>query len=391
MANEFRIGVEWRDVTSITPYIQNTKKHPTEQIDRLAGSIAEFGWDQPIVVDGDGVIIKGHGRREAALRLGLKEVPVVVRTDLSPAQVKAARIADNKVAESEWDVGALTLELQDLDGELDLGLLGFEPDELAALLNPEQPPEEGLTDPDAVPEVAETRCKPGDLWILGEHRLLCGDSTNVQHVERLMAGERADMVFTDPPYSKDYASRGAKDECEKVGSFGDILQAVASAVSEVRGAWYVKLPWYDAVPAIPLLAPSNFIVWAKRGFGMGGGDFRTQHEVLLYGRKDGVCHAGKDIGDVWEFPVPFRGRMLHVAETPVALIEQAIGFSSDPGALVQELFLGSGTTLIASERLGRRCFGLEISPAYCDVILARWEAFTGKQATLAPAEETVGP
>ena len=200
--------IEWRDPASLTPYSNNAKTHPTEQIDKIAASIASFGFDQPIVVDGDGVIIKGHGRREASLRLGLDRVPVLVRDDLSVAEIKAARIADNKTAESPFDEDMLRVELEALmEDDFDLSLTGFDLEEIDELLAAAEPEQVGLTEDDDVPEAPEQPVtRPGDLWILGSHRLLCGDATVLADVERALGGQLADMVFCDPPYGVNYAN-----------------------------------------------------------------------------------------------------------------------------------------------------------------------------------------
>ena len=200
--------IEWRDPGSLTPYSNNAKTHPIEQIDKIAASIASFGFDQPIVVDADGVIIKGHGRREASLRLGLDKVPVLVRDDLSVTEIKAARIADNKTAESPFDEEALRLEFEALmEHDFDLSLTGFDLEEIDDLLAAVEPEQAGLTEDDEVPQAPEQPVtRPGDLWILGDHRLLCGDATVLTDVERVLGGQLADMVFCDPPYGVNYAN-----------------------------------------------------------------------------------------------------------------------------------------------------------------------------------------
>ena len=216
MRKTFEPNVEWRDPSSLIPYINNAKTHPPEQIAKIAASIAEFGFDQPIVVDGQGLVIKGHGRLAASLQLGLKRVPVVVRTDLTPSQIKASRLADNKTAESPWDEELLRLELGMLrEQDYDLGLTGFADDEIEALLaNPDESVV-GDTDDDAVPETPETAVTvPGDVWVLGDHRLLCGDSTQIEAVEKVLAGGLADMTWTDPPYGVNYGAT-MKDKLRK--------------------------------------------------------------------------------------------------------------------------------------------------------------------------------
>jgi DNA modification methylase len=394
--NEFQPDTVMRDIDTITPYAKNTKLHPDEQIAKLASMIAEFGWDQPIVIDKDGIIIKGHGRRLAALRLNLKQVPVVVRTDLSKAQVMAARIADNRVAESGWDTSLLSMEFSELkDMEFDLDLLGFDADELDKILEPTQAGTDGLTDPDAIPEKVDTRCKPGDIWILGNHRVMCGDSTNVQHVERLMAGEKADMVFTDPPYGIDLDTdlsnikaelkgwKGAGGKYSKVigddepydpgfilGLFQDVPEIflwgadyyAERLIGKNDGCWFAwDKTTNEGGGSVSWNLGSMFeLCWSKS---------KHKREVV---RKLWAGLYGTETQDV-------RSR-IHPTQKPNELCQWFINKFSKDGQLVVDLFLGSGSTLIACEKTGRRCFGMEIDPHYCDVILKRWEDFTGKQA-----------
>jgi len=390
-------------IDKVIPYHHNIKKHPEAQVNQLASMIAAYGWDQAIVCDKDMVIIKGHGRLAAAQKLGLKEVPVTVRDDLTPAQCKAARIADNKVAESEWDLDNLKLEITELgDLDFDLDLTGFDDDFISGLT--ETKGTEGLTDPDDVPENVETRCKPGDLWILGEHRLLCGDSTNVQHVERLMNGEKADMVFTDPPYgmkldtdwSKGMTLAGGKPmqgAHSKLGHKGkrhdqvigdhndfspDLIQTILAINCEETFIWGAD---YFA-EHLPQKNEGSWVVWDKRYAAdgpikqaMSTSEFelcwsRTKHQRLICRMvHSGICSVEND-------------KRVHPTQKPVKLAEWFFERWGKPNDLVVDLFLGSGSTLIACEKTGRKCRGMEIDPGYCDVILARWEKFTGKQAVL---------
>ena len=241
----------WRDPATLTPYSNNAKTHPTEQIDKIAASIAAFGFDQPIVVDTDGVIIKGHGRREASLRLGLDKVPVLVRDDLSVAEIKAARLADNRTARSPWDEDLLRVELEALmEHDFDLGLTGFDLQEIDELLAAVEPDQAGLTEDEEVPEVPEQPVsRPGDLWVLGDHRLLCGDATVLADVERVLGAQLADLCWTDPPYSVRYGN-SAKDRLrgkhrpilnDDLGEdFGPFLhEACVSILSVTKGACYI--------------------------------------------------------------------------------------------------------------------------------------------------------
>lgn len=365
------------------PY--NWRIHPKHQQEALAASLNGVGWVQEIVVNQrSGHVIDGHLR--AALAISRGEMVPVKYVDLSDDEERlvlatldplAALAATDRDMLEDILSGLRETELVQDDEALDKLL-----HEVAAGANVAYGEYAGQPDPgpqiDRAEELREkwqTAC--GQVWeapsktVPGRaHRVMCGDSTSAADVARLMAGEKAGMGFSDPPYSKDYASRGEKGDVAKTGDFRSLIAAIAGEYRNI-GAWYVKLPWYDAAAVLDVLNPSHFIVWAKQGFCLGGGDFRPQHEVLLYRRNHGPCHAGADVGDVWTFPVPFRGRMQHVAETPAALIAQAIGFSSNPGDVVEDLFAGSGTTLIAAEQTGRIGYGMEIEPKYVAVTLQR--------------------
>ncbi len=401
MKNEFRPEVEWRDPASLIPYINNAKQHPPEQIEKIAASIAEYGFDQPIVVDGQGVIIKGHARREASLRLGVKVVPVVVRTDLSPTQVKAARIADNKTAESEWNEELLRLELQQLEEQnFPLELVGLSDAELENLLREPEQVVTGNTDEDAAPELAETAVAvSGDVWLLGEHRLLCGDSTQMEAVEKVLAGGLADIVFTDPPYNVNYGAtmkdklRGKKrkiandDLGEGFEQF--LLDACANMLAVTKGAIYICMSSSELHTLQKAFAAagghwSTFVIWAKNTFTMGRSDYQRQYEPILYGWKEGTDHywcGARDQGDVWFIKKPVAND-LHPTMKPVELVERAIRNSTKTRDTVLDPFGGSGSTLIACEKAGRQARVIELEPKYCDVIIRRWQDFVGKDAML---------
>ncbi len=397
----FEPRIEWRDPNTLTPYSNNAKTHPREQIDKIAASIAGFGFDQPIVIDTDGVIIKGHGRREASLRLGLDKVPVLVRNDLSVAEIKAARIADNKSAESPWDEESLRLELETLVADaFDVSLTGFDLDEIDRLL--QESDEEGgagLTEDDVIPEVQEEPVtRPGDLWILGNHRLLCGDATVLTDIERVMEGHLADMCFTDSPYNVDYAN-AAKDKRGKQrpilnDNLGDgfeafLYDACVNILAVVKGGIY----WCMSSSELHTLQSafaragghwSTFVIWAKNAFTLGRADYQRQYEPMLYGWKKGNDHywcGARDQGDVWFFDKPVKND-LHPTMKPVALMERAIRNSSKTQDIVLDPFGGSGTTLIACEKAGRQARLVELDPKYCDVIVRRWQEFTGGGAKL---------
>jgi len=386
----------------------NARKHEAKNLDAIKGSLARFGQQKPIVVGKKGVIIAGNGTLAAARSLGWEKIDVVY-TELTGTDATAFAIADNRTSElAEWDAGILSETLKSLQAmDFDLGSIGFDAGDLAAMIaTPE--PTEGLTDPDAVPENVETRCKPGDLWVLGTHRLLCGDSTNVQHVERLMGGEKADLVLTDPPYN--VASHSKMHAGDGSACFGKQLQTLKDSEwdkdFDVRPAihnlliaaapdcsFYVWTSQY-LVPDIwaiftPVCAYTAYAIWNKTNPmpSLSKRHWTWCVELCVYATRGKHIFNFPDEGNapnVWTMPKKSDGS--HPTQKPVDLFEHIIRHSSNPEQKVLDLFLGSGTTLIACEKTGRRCFGMEIDPKYCDVVLARWEAFTGLQAALTAAE-----
>jgi DNA modification methylase len=380
--------IEQRDINAIRPYDKNPRINDAA-VDSVARSIEEFGFRQPIVVDEDGVIIVGHTRWKAAQKLGWKKVPVHVAAGLTPAQIKAYRIADNQTATiADWDTDLLSVELDDLrDLEFDLDLLGFEDDELEKLLDGMDGSGEVVED--EVPEPpAEPVTQPGDLWLLGEHRLLCGDSTKAEDVGRVMGGEKADLVFTDPPYGMAFQSnmRTASEKFEVIANDDKVLiEWIPRAIEHSKGWVFVWTTWKVLDQWMPAVKPfgrlSNMVVWSKGGGCIGDlrHTFSTDYELaLVFNRGAELC--GKRIGSVWSFSKDAAVTYQHPTQKPVALAAEAIEKTTPAKSLVLDLFLGSGTTLIAAEQLGRRCYGIEISPTYCDVIVNQWENLTGKKA-----------
>ncbi len=386
-------------VDSLIPYARNARTHSEEQIAQIAASIREFGWTNPILTDGDKGVIAGHGRLAAARKLELTEVPVIELGHLSPEQKKAYILADNRIAlNSGWDEELLKLELQELQGvDFDLDLLGFGDDEIERLLNGDQAGG-GLTEDDAIPEApVDPVSRTGDLWILGNHRLLCGDSTVLSDVERLMGGQLADMAFTDPPYNVDYGNSAkdkmrGKDRRILNDALGDgfyqfLYDACLNLLVVTKGACYVCMSsselhtlqkaWIDAGGKW-----STFIIWAKNTFTLGRSDYQRQYEPILYGWKQGVDHfwcGDRDQSDIWNYNKP-RVNDLHPTMKPVELVERAIKNSSKSRDIVLDLFGGSGTTLIACEKTGRQARLIELDPKFADVIVKRWEEYTGQQA-----------
>jgi DNA modification methylase len=379
----------------IIPYARNARKIPVAAVDKVAGSIQEFGWRQPIVVDGKGVIICGHTRLLAARKLGLQQAPVHVAENLTPAQVRAYRLLDNRShEETTWDADLLGLELLDLQGMgVNLDLTGFNTDELDEYLK--RGSGEGLCDEDAAPELAESAVTmPGEQWVLGPHLLLCGDATERASYEKVMGGERADLTFTDPPYGVDYEGKTKKKlklQNDNLGSqFAGFLRAACeNFLSVTDGAVYVCMSSseLDTLKAAFQAAGghwSTFLIWAKNAFTLGRSDYQRQYEPILYGWAEGKPHywcGARDQGDVWFIDRPAVNN-LHPTMKPVALIERAIGNSSRKGATVLDPFAGSGSTLIACVKTGRRARLIELEGRYVDAAVKRWQDFSGAEAVL---------
>ena len=376
--------IKWEAVDKLIPYAKNARTHSDEQVAQIAGSIKEFGFNNPILVDKDNSVIAGHGRLMAARKLGMDKVPIVELQHLTESQRKAYVLADNRIAlNSGWDTSMLSLELQDLKDDIDLSLLGFDPDELDALLNPIEETE-GLTDEDAVPDVPdEPKTKLGDIYILGNHRLMCGDSTSIDAVEKLMDGERPDMVFTDPPYNIDY--QVVKDKRDKIKNdkmsdeaFKDFLmQSLYSCETMyVCCSWQYAHIFKDAMESIGR-KPKAMIVWDKVNPAQHLDKYFKQHELIFYYGDFGGHKTVR--GDVWT--LKRQKNTVHPTMKPVELIELALNDQSDKKVIL-DIFGGSGSTMIAAEKLGKKSRLMELDPKYCDVIVKRWEDFTGKQAVL---------
>ena len=395
---QIRPEIRITPVDNLIPYARNARTHSDEQVAQIAASIAEFGFTNPILTDGERGVIAGHGRLAAARKLGLKEVPVIELSYLTDTQKKAYILADNRLAmNAGWDDELLKLELTELkDADFDLDLMGFTSDELDRLINGDAGG--GLTDDDAVPETPkEPVSRPGDLWILGNHRLLCGDSTMISDVEKLMGNELADMAFTDPPYNVDYGNNAkdkmrGKDRRILNDALGDgfyqfLYDACVNLLMVTKGGCYVAMSsselhtlqkaWLDAGGKW-----STFIIWSKNTFTLGRADYQRQYEPILYGWKQGADHfwcGDRDQSDIWNYNKP-RVNDLHPTMKPVELVERAIKNSSKSRDIVLDLFGGSGTTLIACEKTGRQARLMELDPKFVDVIVKRWEEYTGLQA-----------
>lgn len=376
------VQIEQKLISDLIPYANNARTHSDEQVTQIASSIKEFGFNNPILIDKDNGIIAGHGRLEAAKKLGYTEVPTIKLEHLTDTQRKAFILADNRIAlNSGWDTTLLSLELKELDTELDLTSLGFDAKELAALLAPEQV--EGNTDEDSVPDVPEEPItKPGDIYKLGNHRLMCGDSTSIDAVDKLLDGNKVDLIFTDPPYNVAFNGRSGKHDVIKNDNlskeqFATFITEICNTIEAVNAkAYYIWCNWNFYGILQDKLPYKTCIVWAKNVFGMGAG-YRHQHEFCLFNGK--IDEHIKNESDLWN--VKKDHNYVHPTQKPVELSVRA--FSNHITYLnVLDLFGGSGSTLIGAEKTGRNAFIMELDPKYCDVIVKRWEDFTDKKAEL---------
>ena len=370
-------------------YARNPRKND-HAVDKVAAAIKEFGFRVPIVAKSDGLVVDGHLRLKAAKKLGLTEVPVILADDMTEAQIKAFRLSVNKVAElAEWDISLLALEFNELrDLDFDLSLTGFDDAEIDALFPTDVT--QGLTDEDAVPEAPEVPVTvEGDVWLLGRHRLMCGDSTSIDAVERLIDGRKADMVFTDPPYNIDY--QGVKDKRDKIKNDKmadeDFVQFLRNSLMGCE-TMYVCCSWQYAhlfKQAMTDLAraPKAMIVWNKVNPAQHLDKYFKQHEIIFYYGDFGGQKTLR--GDVWE--LKRQKNTVHPTMKPVELIDMAMVDQPDK-TVVYDAFGGSGSTLISCEKNHRDCRMMELDPKYCDVIIKRWQDFTGQQATLEATGQT---
>jgi DNA modification methylase len=408
--------IEYVEVEKLIPYARNSRTHSDEQVAQICGSIKEFGFTNPVLIDGEGVIIAGHGRTIAAQRLNMKEVPCLRLDYLTEAQKKAYVIADNKLAlNAGWDDEMLALELGDLkELDFDLSLTGFDDDELNKLLA--EAVNEGLVDEDEVPMPPdEPISKLGDVWQLGSHRVMCADSTSIDAVDKLMEGQKADMVFTDPPYGMSYGGGRAKgdnvsfknrsggikahgmikgDDLEGESLINLVRDAIGTCIASSKqgAAYYICFTWrtyseFEEAIELGGASVANCIVWDKKSIGLGNANYRPQHEFIFY-VKGGAWYGDKGQSDVWYMSRGATGEYVHPTQKPVELVEKAISNSSKPGDLVLDVFGGSGSTLIACEKTSRHCRLVDLDPKYVDVMVKRWQDYTGKQAIHAESGKT---
>jgi DNA modification methylase len=440
--------IESRPITGLRPY-ENNPRMNDDAVEAVAESIRQFGFRQPIVVDAEGVVVIGHTRLKAAQRLGMTEVPVHVAEGLTPEQIRALRIADNKTGElAEWDLEKLGIELKAMregDADLDLEAFGFDQDELSTLLD--QGVQGGLTDPDAIPEQPDAATtQTGDLWVLGDHRLLCGDSSSPADLDRLLDGQRIHLVNTDPPYNVKVEPRSNNAIAAGLSSFAPSTPAGAhhqgfdlerhpgkskathaklrakdrplandfvsdTEFDRLLAAWFGNIArvlepgrgfyiWggyancanYPGALKANELYFAQAIIWVKGHPVLTRKDFMGNHEWCFYGWREGKAHVflgPNNATDVWEVKKVNPQSMVHLTEKPVELAVRAIQYSSRAGENVLDLFGGSGSTLMACEQTGRRGFLMELDQLYCDVIVKRWEEFTGKKAVRIPGAATL--
>jgi DNA modification methylase len=394
--------IELWPIDRLHSYERNPRTHSEAQVDQIAASMVEFGWTNPILIDENAGILAGHGRLLAARKLGLSEVPVIRFEHLSEAQKRAYILADNQIAlQAGWDDALLAAELAWLrDERFDLDLIGFDATELERLLALADGEAASDEAEDEVPEPPEDPVsRAGDLWVLGNHRLLCGDATVLTDVERVLGGGLVDMTFCDPPYNVDYAN-SPKDKLRGKhrpilnDALGDgfealLYDACVNILSVTKGAVYVCMSSSepDTLQRAFRAAGgkwSTFVIWAKNTFTLGRADYQRQYEPILYGWKEGADHywcGARDQGDVWIFDKPVRND-LHPTMKPVALVERAIRNSSQTRDIVLDPFGGSGSTLIACEKAGRQARLIELAPKYVDVTILRWQEFSGGAALL---------
>jgi DNA modification methylase len=389
-----KLKIENWAIEKLIPYARNPRKND-QAVEQVAAAIKEFGFRVPIVAKSDGLLVDGHLRLKAAQKLGLKEVPVVLADDLSDAQIKAFRISVNRMAElAEWDNELLALEFAELkDLGFDTSLTGFDDAMVSEIMPTEAEP---LTDEDAVPEVDEQsppKTKIGDVWILGNHRVMCGDSTNEAMVAKLMNGVKADMVFTDPPYGVEYRSNMTKrfDVLINDNVILDIHKIVLGMMKQNSAAFiwtshHVYPIWRDQFKD----SYKQTLIWSKGGSGMGdlNGQYALNYEMALFCTNGKPEFKRKRGMAVWQIGKDAASDYVHPTQKPVALAENAIEDFTSTNEKVLDLFLGSGSTLIACEKTGRKCYGMELSPQYIEVIIRRWQEYTGKEAHLEETGET---
>ena len=388
--------VENIDINLLKPYANNPRKLTPKAIEKVAESLKQFGFRQPIVVDNDNIIVVGHTRYQASRKLGYTQVPITKINNLTKEQINAYRIADNRTnEEAEWDDELLALEIKDLEmKDFDISLTGMDKPELDKILFEEK---QGNTDDDEVPEAPEEPItKPGDIWQLGNHRIICGDSTLPETYQRLLADKKVDLYLTDPPYNVAYVGKTKdaltiQNDKQTDDQFQEFLKNAFTNSTEylkLGGSFYI---WHsDSEGLLFRLAVNDAnlklrqtLIWSKNSMVMGRQDYQWQHEPCLYGWKEGASHtwySDRKQTTILNFERPTSSK-LHPTMKPVKLISYLINNSTKQEDIVLDSFLGSGSTLIACEKLQRICYGIELDPIYCDVIIKRWEQWANAKAT----------
>ena len=398
--------------SSLIPYVRNARTHSPAQVDKIAASIREFGFLNPIITDGQNGIVAGHGRVMAAQKLGLDTLPTIDAAHLTEAQRRAYVLADNRTAlDAGWDNDLLKIELQDLDAAgFDLALTGFDLGEIAALT---LDPTEGLTDPDDVPDAPAVPVTVlGDVWLLGRHRLACGSSTDAHTVDAVLAGVKPHLMVTDPPYGVEYDASWRSKAMPKKNDAGRWTEKDGRAkgvvlnddIADWSDAWAlfhgdVAYVWHGSLQTSIVLGSlevngfkgRSLIIWAKSHFAIGRGDYHPMHEPCWYlvrdGKKGHYCGDRKQT-TLWQIPKPQKSETGHSTQKPVECMKRPIENNSSPGQAVYEPFSGSGTTIIAGEMTGRCVYAIELNPAYVDMAVTRWQNFTGQTATLEATGQT---
>lgn len=404
--------IETIQLAALIPYARNSRTHSDEQVAQVAASIKEFGFTNPVLIDNEGGIIAGHGRVMAARKLGLADVPCIRLAHLTEAQKRAYIIADNKLAlNSGWDEKMLALEFQDLQGMgFDLELTGFGLDDIDELLAELDATPEGNTDADQTPEAqAEVVSQPGDIWLLGKHRIMCGDSTSADQVQKLLGGEIPHLMVTDPPYGVEYDADWRNSALRADGTpiagraVGKVLnddradwrEAWALFPGEVAYVWHADAFSHTVADS---LVSCNFrlyalIVWGKNQMAIGRGHYHHKHEPCWYAvKKGGTGHWQGDRKQttLWSIDKPSKSETGHSTQKPIECMRIPIENNSAAGDSIYEPFSGSGTTIIAAEQTGRICYAMELNPPYVDVAVRRWQQYTGKRATHAVTGQEFG-
>lgn len=397
-----------RPVAELIPNRKNARTHSESQIAKIAASITDFQFMNPVIIDRDGHIIAGHGRVEAAKKLGLKEVPCLLASHLTPAQKRAYMLADNRMAlDAGWDDDLLAVELKDLAADgFDLSLTGFDDAEINQWLNDPAP---GLTDEDQLPDViGDPVARAGDIWLLGDHRVMCGDSTDADVVGKLLGSKLPHLMVTDPPYGVEYDAAWRTKIIDPISKKNKTVRAEGRVENDDTASWEkawalfpgdVAYVWHAGLFASVVEADlkkcgfelRSQIIWAKNNLAISRGHYHWQHEPCWYavrGGKTASWSGDRKQTTLWAIDKPLKSETGHSTQKPVECMRRPMINNSKPGDAIYDPFLGSGTTLIAAETEGRTCYGIEINPVYIDVIIKRWQEFTGRMAILESTGES---